>query len=413
MSVMKHRKRSVVVVGAGIFGLAGAVALAKRGFDVTAVDPGPVPHPSAASNDVSRMVRMDYGSDRLYTRLAAESIEGWRRWNARWGRDLYHQDGLVFLSSRPVEEGGYEEQSYQTLTGEGWPLERLSSASIASRFPVWNSDYYINGYFNPQGGWAEARSVTSLMARDARMAGVEVITGFTARSIMKEADRAVGVVAEEGAVVRAGEVVVAAGAWTPTLLPELDGFLRLSGQPALYFKPSDPRPFEAGRFPPWGADLALSGLHGLPWGRYGFPANREGIVKVGLHGPGYPVSPDAPRVLPGNADEMACRKFLSHSLPSLADAPLAHSKMCVYTDTWDGNFLISRHPETSGLTVATGGSGHGFKFAPALGGLVADAVQGVDTPYSDRFAWRPIGRTNHPRRHRHRTVDGETLPHST
>lgn len=380
-----------MIVGAGVFGLAGAVTMAKRGFDVTVVDTGPVPHPWAASNDVSRMVRMDYGSDLLYIRLAAEAIEGWHRWNAHSERDLYHQDGLVFLSSRPVEEGGYEEQSYQTLTREGWPLQRLSSASLASRFPAWNADYYINGYFNPQGGWAEARSVLSLMVREARMAGVSVITGFTARSIVREGDRAVGVVAGEGSVVRARNVVVAAGAWTPTLLPELDGFIQLLGQPALYFKPSDPKPFEATSFPPWGADLALSGMHGLPWGRYGFPANPDGIVKVGLHGPGYAVSADTPRVLPGNKDETACREFLSHSLPSLADAPLAHSKMCIYTDTWDGNFLISRHPETNGLTVATGGSGHAFKFAPALGRLIADAVQGVANPYSERFAWRPIG----------------------
>ena len=65
--------------------------------------------------------------------------------------------------------------------------------------------------------------------------------------------------------------------------------------------------------------------------------------------------------------------------------------MCVYTDTWDGNFLISSHPEVEGLTVATGGSGHGFKFGPVLGGLIADAVQGVSNPYLERFEWRSTG----------------------
>ena len=65
--------------------------------------------------------------------------------------------------------------------------------------------------------------------------------------------------------------------------------------------------------------------------------------------------------------------------------------MCIYTDTWDGNFLISPHPEVNGLTVATGGSGHGFKFAPVLGGLIADAVEGIPNPYLDRFTWRPVG----------------------
>ena len=65
--------------------------------------------------------------------------------------------------------------------------------------------------------------------------------------------------------------------------------------------------------------------------------------------------------------------------------------MCVYTDTFDGDFLISRHPEVEGLTVASGGSGHGFKFGPVLGRLIADAVEGTPNPYLDRYAWRPVG----------------------
>ncbi|MCY3562521.1 MAG: FAD-dependent oxidoreductase, partial [bacterium] len=89
----RDRKDSVVVVGAGIFGLAGALELERRGYGVTLVNAGPIPHASAASNDVSRMVRMDYGADRLHCRLGSEAISGWRRWNPRWGRDLYYDDG--------------------------------------------------------------------------------------------------------------------------------------------------------------------------------------------------------------------------------------------------------------------------------------------------------------------------------
>ncbi len=382
---MTHRERTVLIVGAGVFGLSGALALADRGYEVTVVNSGPVPHPSAASNDVSRMVRMDYGSDGFYSLLAAEAIEGWHRWNANWGREVYHQDGLLLLSSQTLEQGGYEGESYETLTREGWPLQRLSSRSLAARFPGWNSDYYIDGYFNPRAGWAEAAAVISLLAGEVEARGVSIMTEFAVSSVVRRNGRVVGVAAADGSEVRAGRVVVAAGVWTPTLLPALDGFLRLSGQPVLYFKPADPEPFGAAQFPPWGVDLALSG-----W--YGFPANWEGVVKIGNHGSGYQVPPDAPRVLPNEDDAVRCREFLSHSLPELADAPLARSKMCVYTDSWDGNPLISRHPEVDGLTVATGGSGHGFKFAPVLGGLIADAVEGIPNRYSDRFAWRPVGK---------------------
>ena len=379
----KKQERSVVVVGAGVFGLSGALALATRGYQVTLVAPGPVPHPSAASNDISRMVRMDYGSDRLHCRLANEAIDGWNRWNSHWGRDLYHQDGLLFLSSRPLEEEGFEGDSYRTLSREGWSPERLGSREIATRYPRWNADHYVDGYFNQRGGWAEAGAVVSLLAGEARARGVCVKTA-AASSVTRGSGRVSGVVIEDGTEIKADRVVVAAGVWTPALLPELNGFLRLSGQPILYFKPDDPELFQPPVFPPWGADIATTG-----W--YGFPANREGIVKIGVHGPGYSVLADAPRFPPGDDDEARCRDFLLHSLPALADAPLHALKMCVYTDTWDGNFLISRHPSVEGLTVASGGSGHGFKFGPVLGQLIADAVEGVPNPYLEAFAWRSVG----------------------
>ena len=155
------------------------------------------------------------------------------------------------------------------------------------------------------------------------------------------------------------------------------------GQPIFYFKPPDPEPFQAHIFPPWGADIPRTG-----W--YGFPADQDGIVKVANHGLGRPMGPgDSRDLMP--SDVAKCREFLRESLPTLADAPLDHGRLCLYCDTWDGNFWISRDPSREGLVVAAGGSGHGFKFAPVMGGVIADAVEGIDTPYTRRFAWRPRG----------------------
>ena len=75
----------------------------------------------------------------------------------------------------------------------------------------------------------------------------------------------------------------------------------------------------------------------------------------------------------------------------MANLRLHGSKICLYCDTWDGDFWISRDPEREGLVVSTGGSGHAFKFAPVLGKLAADALEGVDNPYNSRFDWRPLG----------------------
>ena len=97
--------------------------------------------------------------------------------------------------------------------------------------------------------------------------------------------------------------------------------------------------------------------------------------------------PDDPRtVLPSEID--AFRAFLRDSLPRLADAPIASTRLCLYCDTFDGDFWIDHDPERHGLVVAAGDSGHGFKFAPVLGPLIADVVERRPNPHASRFAWR-------------------------
>ncbi|MDA1128365.1 MAG: FAD-dependent oxidoreductase [Chloroflexi bacterium] len=379
---------SVLVIGAGVFGLTAALELQQRGHQVTVADPGPIPHPKAASNDVSRMVRMDYGGDGLYSSLGAESIVGWHRWNGRWGRDLYHEDGFLLMTSVPMTAGEFEHDSYSLLTSRGFPLERLAPGDLARRYPRWNSEYYIDGYFNPVAGWAEAGEVIATLAADAAESGVNVVSGFPAAGLLREGNRVVGAVTATGSdqkELRADWVVIAAGVWTPILLPELADRMWPVGQPIFYFKPEDPDIYPPPSFPPWGADIPRSG-----W--YGFPLNHEGVVKMANHGPGRRVHADADRVIL-KEDEALCRAFLTQSLPSLASLPLHGSKMCLYCDTWDGDFWIGRDPDQQGLVVATGGSGHAFKFAPVLGGLAADALEGIENVYSERFAWRALGET--------------------
>ena len=376
----KERMKQAIVAGGGVFGVSAALSLASRGWGVELFDAGPMPRQEAASTDISKIVRMDYGSDVLATELMERALPLWRASNLRWGEALYHEDGFLVLSRSPLTPGGFEHDSLETLTARGHAVDRLNGGTLAARFPAWAGAGYADGYFNPEAGWVESSRVVSRMVEDARAAGVHVRAGDGVARLVEDGSRVTGVVTTAGARHLADVVLVAAGAWSPLVVPHLAGVMWPVAQPVFHLKPRDPENWRPPRFTVFAAAIAETG-----W--YGFPANASGIVKIANHGPGRRVHPEAPRVIAAS-DEAKLREFLSESLPALAEAPLASSKTCLYCDSFDGDFFIGRDPERPGLAVATGDSGHGFKFAPVLGDVIADAIEGKASRFTERFSWR-------------------------
>jgi glycine/D-amino acid oxidase-like deaminating enzyme len=272
----------------------------------------------------------------------------------------------MFVSRVPMAPGSFEHESYTTLTRRGHALERLDARAIAARFPAWRPGAYVDGYFNAQGGWAESGAVVAQLARDAAAAGVAIVRARVHSLAELDADM----------------VVVCAGSWVPLLVPALARALRAVGQPVFHLRPADPSLFEAVRFPVFGADISRTGY-------YGFPVNGDGIVKIANHGIGITIAPGDARPTVTEADEQALRTMLRDTFPTLADAPIVGRRLCVYCDTADENFWIARDPAQPHVTVATGGSGHAFKFAPMLGELIAATALGEPHPLQHKFRWRP------------------------
>lgn len=378
---MKQTSRHVAVVGAGVFGAAAALVLRRRGWEVTVIDPGPLPHADASSTDISKVIRMDYGSDLFYMELGEESFAGWDRWNRDWPRPLYHEDGFLILSRDTMEQGSFAADSFAALNTRGHSPVRLSDLP-AELMTQWNPDSHSDGYFNPRAGWAESGAVVHQLIAFARAEGVRFQEAGMAELLTD--DRGVcGVLTTGGDHITSDRTLVAAGAWTPSLLPWLSDVIWGTGQPVLHFQVDDPAAFSPPTFSPWSADISMSG-----W--YGFPALADGRVKVANHGLGTRLHPDHRGTV--SDDHVArTREFLRAVIPRLADQPLVFRRMCMYCDSFDGDFLIDADPDRDGLVVATGGSGHGFKFAPVLGDVIADAVEGIDNPRSSRFGWRKRG----------------------
>jgi glycine/D-amino acid oxidase-like deaminating enzyme len=368
-----------IVVGAGINGVVAAIELRKRGNDVVLVDPGPLPHPLAASNDISKVVRAAYGADKEYTELAERSREIWQQWNVEFGVELYHEVGFLCMRQRPMQAGDFEYESLRLLERGGHRIERVNSDYLRRHFPAWNANRYLDGFLDFEAGYAESGRVAALLIERAKSMGVALRERAKFCGLDERSDRVKGIALENGEKLAADAVVMAVGAWTPYVLPFTRDFLRASGQPVFHLKPAQPEPFTPERFPIFGADISATGF-------YGFPLNRDGVVKIANHGLGREMSPDSPQRAVTREEENKMREFLADSFPSLADAPVVFTRVCFYCDTKDGDFWIAPDPDRPGLTIAAGDCGHGFKFAPVLGGIIADAVEGKVNP---KFRWRP------------------------
>jgi glycine/D-amino acid oxidase-like deaminating enzyme len=405
----------VIIVGAGINGVTAAIELKNRGHEVVLVDPGPLPHPLAASTDISKAVRAAYGADEEYTGLAQRSIKLWREWNKQFGVELYHEVGVMFVRREEMKPRDFERESFSTLQRRGHKIERMNSARFWKRFPAWNPELYRDGILELEAGYAESGRVVATLIVRAKSLGVQLYEGKFAA--LDEADQRVkGIVLEHQPLYRvipskakwsrgipkhdlkitqrgrstslgmtriaADVVVMAVGAWTPYLLPSTKKFFRASGHPVFHLKPRQRELFAPERFPVFGADITTTGY-------YGFPINRDGVVKIANHGPGREMSPESLKRAVTSEDEKNLREFLSSTFPALADAPIVYSRVCMYCDTHDGHFWIAADPERKALVIAAGDCGHGFKFAPVLGEIIADAVEGKPNPILQKFRWRP------------------------
>jgi glycine/D-amino acid oxidase-like deaminating enzyme len=268
------------------------------------------------------------------------------------------------------------------LEARGHRLVRINAEQMRQRFPAWNPDRDWNGFFDRDAGYAESGRVVAELIERARSAGVELREGSSFSALDETDDRVRGVVLASGERIAADRVVAATGAWTPYVLPFTRSYFRSTGQPVFHLKPRAPELFAPDRFPVFGADLSTSGF-------YGFPANRDRVVKIANHGVGREMSPDSSERNVTAEEEARLREFIARTFPALADAPIVYRRLCMYCDTADGDFWIAADPERRGLLIAAGDNGHGFKFAPVLGEIIADAVEEKANPLLDRFRWRP------------------------
>lgn len=377
------KPHKVIVVGGGCFGMSAAVELGRRGYEVDLFDPGPIPHPLAATTDISKVLRMEYGADEEYMILMEKAFPIWDRWNRLWDNPLWHETGFVIMAKEEMQPGSFELESFRLLQKRGHKVERLDSKELKRRFPAWNAERYQDGYFNPRAGWAESGRVLKWLFVEAQRLEVKFHIGKKFSHLLEDDSRVTGIQTGDGERHAADFVIVAAGTWTPHLLPHLNDMLWTVFQPVFHFEVPDMELFSAPNFIVWAAEISNTG-----W--YGFPAIQDNRFKIANHGRGWTFHPDEPRVMPAD-QEKKFRAFLRETFPALATAKVLFNRLCPYCDSWDGNLWIDHDPDRPGLLVAAGDSGHAFKFTPVLGSLIADVLERKPNPFAKKFAWRARG----------------------
>ncbi|KAK2788407.1 hypothetical protein FQN51_002900 [Onygenales sp. PD_10] len=405
----------------------------------------------AASADINKIIRSAYGGQTEYQDLAIEALSIWNSWNDEIASGKTVPPGMttadrVFINNghmvltdadsletlpafeaatiAGMEAAGYKDT--QLITADPRHQEIAKSKGLESAMNAFRrkDKNKVNvGVLDITGGLTVADKACCFALCKARSLGVNFVLGSIAgefQTVYFEPGtntKAVGIKTRDGTIHPAAMNIVACGGWTPSLIPELDGLCEATaGSVALLKIPRESPLFSRlgpDRFPSWQYKMR----DGAEGGLYGFPRDDDGWFKVGYRGTKYtnPVKQDdgKERSVPitrwsSPSTEASDRRikavpkqalkviqsFLDDFVPELATEGIkvSLSRICWYTDSYDNHFVIDRVPGRDGLMVATGGSGHAFKYLPIIGSWVVDVLEGVglERPGIKACRWRKL-----------------------
>ncbi|OKI15306.1 sarcosine oxidase [Nocardiopsis sp. TSRI0078] len=372
----EQREADTVVVGLGAMGAQALWRLARRGVDAVGIEQFAPGHDRGSSHGESRIIRTAYMEGAGYVPLVRSAWRAWSELEEASGTRLVVPTGALMLGA---PDSSAVTGSVEAAEQHGLSYQLLSHEQVAERFPQHAVGPGEVGVFEEEAGVVLPEAAVRAAVRLAGEAGARVLTGTRAARIVPDPDRP-RVLLGDGTEIRARRVVVTVGSWLPRLVPEAaepGGGLRVERRVLGWFRTTRvPSPHARGPvFARDGDDCT--------W--YGFPSMDGGrTVKIGVHAEapgnraegaqwGEPVDPDTGPRAPDAADARRLGELAS----GLRGVSVLPERMvaCMYTMTADEHFLIGHRRELPGLVLAGGFSGHGYKFASAVGAALADLAQ--------------------------------------
>jgi len=373
------RVHDVAIVGLGAMGSATALELSRRGADVIGFDRFTPPHGFGSSHGDSRIIREAYFEDTVYVPMVQRAFALWRELERSAGVALLQPTGGVMIGApgSTLVEG-----ALRSARAHGLRHELLAADEIRARYPVLNPEPGMVGVFEPRAGVLAPEACVKVQLEQALRRGATL--RFDEPVSHWEAGNGVVSVFTARGRTRARQLVITAGAWVASLLPGMRLPFRIERQVLHWFEPAA----DADAFTPQRCPVHLWQFDGDRF-FYGLPDSGAG-VKLAFHHRGETTTADSVRREVTAAEVDETRRVLRRFVPA-ADGRARASTVCLYTNTPDEHFWIDRHPAHANVLVASPCSGHGFKFAPVVGEIAADLVQGRPTRFDlGLFRWRGI-----------------------
>lgn len=375
----------VIVIGVGSMGSAACYYLSKRGYRVLGLEQFDISHEFGSHAGQSRIIRKAYFEHPDYVPLLEKAYENWKALEKETGQQLYFKTGLLYAGNAANEiiKGVKLAASLYNIE-----LEQLDSKDVDNRFPQFNFPGNCDVLLEPQAGFLPPEKAIRLYASEAKKLGAtihsnEKVADWSKGTPSEKKDGNNIIVKTDKQIYHCNKLIITAGAWAGKMIPGLSDKIKVTRQFVAWIKTKNDEQFALNNFPCWmiGDDDKHGCYYGFPLldtKKFGEPAG----LKLAHHFPMQITDPDNVNRQTTEEDFENVKYCLNKYLPGVFDSVL-HTKICLYANSPDENFIIDKLPGyEENVSIACGFSGHGFKFASAVGEILADlAIEGkTDLP---------------------------------
>ena len=367
----------IIVIGVGSMGSSACYFLAQRGYKVLGLEQFDISHEFGSHAGQSRIIRKAYFEHSDYVPLLNRAYENWKKLEEETGEQIYFRTGLVYFGppDHQVIKGVKQSASLY-----GIEIENLDVSLSAKRFPQFNIPKDFECLYEPDAGFLTPEKAIRLYAEQAKKYGAEIhvqekVLDPIATGWKKDGD---GIIVRTNKNnYRCSKLVITAGAWAGRMIPGFQDKLKVTRQFVAWIKVNEENDFRLSNFPCWLiADNEMAGAYYgfpiLPTEKFGQPAG----LKLAHHHPDSETDPDNVNRQSTKEDEENLKYALDKHFPGSFESFLS-SKICLYANSPDENFIIDKLPGYQDVVIACGFSGHGFKFVSVVGEILADlAIEG-------------------------------------